>query len=152
MLLIWYERVGNSQHNSRERNVSTAFFFPESYLVWEDESRATILQEPPQSDRETFAAPFLLFRRNRVGPRRCVPYKHIRPLTKSVPASLQKVLTMISWPKSSGSAGDSWSSVFSEVFFLGGVNHLWLTDQFPIWIFIIKPLPRFTLIKRLNGK
>lgn len=46
------------------------------------------------------------------------PYKNIRPLTKSVPASLQKVLTVISWPKSSGSAGVSWSSVFFWVFFL----------------------------------
>lgn len=45
------------------------------------------------------------------------PYKNIRPLTKSIPASLQKVLTVISWPKSSGSAGVSWSSVFLWVFF-----------------------------------
>lgn len=79
------------------------------------------------------------------------PYKNIRPLTKSVPASLQKVLTVISWPKSSGSAGVSWSSVFFWVFFFW-VNRLWLTDQFPIWIFTIIPLPRFTLIERLNWK
>lgn len=81
------------------------------------------------------------------------PYKNIRPLTKSVPASLQKVLTVISWPKSSGSAGVSWSSVFFWVFFFFfGVNRLWLTEQFPIWIFTIIPLPRFTLIERLNWK
>lgn len=48
----------------------------------------------------------------------CSPIKTSEPLRKSLLMSLQKVLTMISWPKSSGSAGVSWSSVFFfSVFF-----------------------------------